>query len=44
MRIDAPKDLQSSDVINDTTASKLRGCFFLLMGVGVFSASFICGD
>lgn len=38
MKIDAPEDLLSSDVINDIVASKLK-CCFLLMGVGVFSAS-----
>lgn len=27
-RLDAPEDLQSSDVINNITASKLKGCFF----------------
>lgn len=42
MRKDAPEDLQSSDVINDITDSELK-CF-LLMGVGAFSASLICGD
>lgn len=43
MRKDAPEDLQSSDVINDITGSKLK-CCFLLMGVGAFSAPLICGD
>lgn len=44
MKIDAPKDLQSSDVINKIIASKLKCCFFT-DGFGVFfSASSICFD
>lgn len=35
MKIDAPKDLQSSDVINKIIASKLKCCFFT-DGFGVF--------